>query len=166
MHLKWEKIVWPLRVHMSCLFNLHKLLIWNYSRCFNMFIKFIPGIYDICKYIAAKWKMLRSRKKERCPLSLWPCLVSVWNRVPTGLLSLKAQSWLHWVVAEKGEGCTKCSWGHICLKTRTFSFQTLFMLNILTDLVFGELREYLEDGTESFLWRILMGGKKKPQCWK
>ena len=35
------------------------------------------------------------------------------------------------------------------------------MLNILTDLVFGELREYLEDGTESFLWRILMGKKKK-----
>ena len=70
----------------------------------KMFIKFIPGISDICKYIATKWKMLRSRKKERCPLSLWPCLVSVWNRVLTGLLSLKAQSWLHWVVAEKAEG--------------------------------------------------------------
>ena len=104
MHFKWEKIVWPLRVHMSCLFSLYKLLIWNYSRCFKMFIKFIPGISDICKYIATKWKMLRSRKKERCPLSLWPCLVSVWNRVLTGLLSLKAQSWLHWVVAEKAEG--------------------------------------------------------------
>lgn len=35
------------------------------------------------------------------------------------------------------------------------------MLNILTDLIFGELRECLEDGIESFLWRILME-KKKP----
>lgn len=35
------------------------------------------------------------------------------------------------------------------------------MLNILTDLIFGELREYLEDGIESFLWRILMKKKKK-----
>lgn len=34
------------------------------------------------------------------------------------------------------------------------------MLNILTDLIFGELREGLEDGIESFLWRILMEKKK------
>lgn len=55
--------------------------------------------------------MLRSRRKKEMypspPLAVSYTNMSVWSRVSTALLTLKAQSWLLWAVTEKGESIHK-----------------------------------------------------------
>lgn len=51
-----------------------------------------------------------------------------------------------WAVVESEEGIYTVSWEHTWYYF--FSLQTLSMLNSLTDLAFGKLREWREDGIE------------------